>query len=112
MRYYDFDKTAARREFQKRNYWFFGLFIGVILGLPILSYLFSLLGIERALGFIILPWMLACVGVGIWRTYWRCPRCHKLFFQKWWYSRAHTTHCLHCGLRPDELIEDFVPKKR
>ena len=81
MRYYDFDKTAARRAFQKRTYLFFGLLFGAILGFPILSYLFRLIGIEGALAFIIVPWMLACFGVAIWRTCWRCPRCHKYFFQ-------------------------------
>ena len=112
MRYYDFDKTAARREFQKRNYVFFGFFFSGVLGIPILISLFRLIGIEGALGFIIVPWMIAWLTVVIWRTCWRCPRCHKYFFQKWWHNNALSMHCLHCGLRPDELIEDFIPKKR
>jgi hypothetical protein len=104
MRYYEFDKTRARREFQKRNYLFLGLFAGALVGFPILSYLSRLIGIESALGFITVAWMIAWVGVGIWRICWRCPRCHKYFFQKWWYGSAITTKCLHCGFRPDELI--------
>ena len=112
MRYYDFDKTAARREFRKRNYVFFGLFGAAILVIPVLSYLAHLVGVEGAVGFIIVLWMIAWVGVGIWRTCWRCPRCHKYFFQKWWHGNAFSMHCLHCGLRPDDLIEDFIPKNR
>src|SRR5262249_25700365 len=109
MRYYDFDKTAARREFRKRNYLFLGLFVGFILGIPALSYLFNLVGFERATAFIVVPWIIAWVAAAIWRTCWRCPRCHKYFFQKWYHGDALTMHCLHCGLRPDDLIEDFIP---
>jgi len=112
MRYYDFDKTAARREFKKRNYLFFGMFFGAVLGMPVLISLFRLIEIEGALGFVIVPWMFAWVAVVIWRTSWKCPRCHKYFFRKWWHGNALTFHCLHCDLRPDELIEDFIPKKR
>ena len=104
MRHYDFDKTAARREFQKRNYLFFGLFLGTLVVFPILSYVSRLLGLGSAVVFIIVAWMIAWAAVGIWRICWRCPRCHKYFFQKWWHGSALTMRCLHCGLRPDELI--------
>jgi endogenous inhibitor of DNA gyrase (YacG/DUF329 family) len=31
---------------------------------------------------------------------WKCPRCHKLFFQKWAYyiPFANADECKHCGL--------------
>lgn len=113
MRFYDFDKTAARREFQKRNYVFFGLFFGAFVVIPALSYvLVKRFGIESAPPFIVMTWMLAWVAAGIWRTSWKCPRCHELFFHKWWYGDGFITRCLHCYLRPDQLIEDFIPKER
>ena len=113
MRFDTFDKTAARREFKKRNYVFLGVFVGAIPGIPILSYAWvHLFGFENAPGVIAVAWMIALTGVGIWRTSWKCPRCHNYFFRKWWYSDVITMHCLHCDLRPDDLIEDFIPKDR
>ena len=112
MRFYDFDKTAAGHEFQKRNYLFFGLFVGAFLVIPVLSYVLVKLGFERAPLFIAVPWMIAWVAAVIWRTSWECPRCHELFFNKWWYGDGFMVRCHHCGLRPDKLIEDFIPKER
>lgn len=104
MRYYEFDKTAARRELKKRNYWFYGLFFGGLLGFPILISLLRLVGLEGALNYIAMLWMVAWIVVAIWRTTWICPRCHNYFFFRSWHRNAFGMHCLHCGLRSDELI--------
>ena len=112
MRYYDFDKTAARREFRKRNYIFLGVFVGAIPAISVLSWLLRLFGFERVSTSIFVPLMIVWVGVCIWRTYWTCPRCHNNFFRKWWGTDVISMHCLHCGLRPNDLIEDFIPKDR
>lgn len=36
------------------------------------------------------------VGNLCWRF--RCPRCGKAFFAKWWYYNGFTRRCVHCGL--------------
>lgn len=28
----------------------------------------------------------------------RCPRCGKWFFAKWWYHNGFARRCVHCGL--------------
>ena len=105
MRYYEFDKTAARREFQNRNYLFLGVFAGAVLGIPALRYLFVTgFGFDGVPPFIVVLWLVALFAAGIWLLSWRCPRCHNYFFHKSWYHNGFVTRCLHCDLRPDELI--------
>lgn len=104
MRYYDFDKTTARRELKKRNYLFYGVLFGAIPGFPILISLLRLVGFEGALTFIVMLWMVAWITVAIWRMTWICPRCHNHFFFRAFHRDAFGMRCLHCGLRPDELI--------
>jgi len=92
-----------RREYQKRNVLFWGLFAGyipvvVIVGIP----LGRVFDFKEMPGLIALAWMLAFGIVGIYRTMWKCPRCHKRFYYKWWYHNAFTRKCLHCGFRPAE----------
>jgi len=43
-------------------------------------------------------WMAALATTAVHKSYWRCPRCHKPFFQKWWYHNPFADRCVHCGL--------------
>ena len=111
MRYHDFDKKLARREYYKRNIVAWGLFFGIIPGVQILSYPFvRFLNLPNARQFIGLLWFVAVAAALVWHSTWKCPRCRKTFYHKWWYGNDFSTKCLHCGLRPGELREDFIPK--
>ena len=111
MRYHDFDKTAARREYYRNNIILWGLFAGFIPGVQILGFLFVLIFDLNAIPWwIAFGWFIAFAVAVIRHSMWKCPRCHKPFYHKWWYRNAFTTKCLHCGLRPGDLREDFLPK--
>lgn len=45
-----------------------------------------------------LGWMIFFVVAGIRYESFRCPRCRKLFFAKWWYHNSFARQCVHCGL--------------
>jgi len=47
---------------------------------------------------IALMWMTAFAIAGWRTTYWRCPRCKKSFFAKW-YINQFARKCVHCGLK-------------
>ncbi len=113
MHYYDFDKTEARREYRKRNHIFIGVLVGGIPGILVFGWLWDILfDSSEAHGYVIFPFALLAVGVSIWRSAWPCPRCHNPFYKKWWYEDILTTECVHCGLRPGDLIEDFILKNQ
>src|SRR5271157_3457985 len=43
-------------------------------------------------------WMIFFAVAGIRYQTFRCPRCGKWFFAKWWYHNIFTRRCVHCGL--------------
>lgn len=43
-------------------------------------------------------WAIFFVVAGIRCETFRCPRCGKWFFAKWWYHNAFARRCVHCGL--------------
>jgi len=45
-----------------------------------------------------ISWMIFFVLAGIRYESFRCPRCHKWFFVKWWCYDIFARRCLHCGL--------------
>jgi hypothetical protein len=111
MHYHDFDKKLARREYYTNNFILWGVFIAFIPGVQILSYLFvDVFKWPVSRQFIGFGWFVAWVVAVIRHATWKCPRCHKPFYHKWWYGNAFSTKCLHCGLRPGDLREDFLPK--
>jgi hypothetical protein len=44
-------------------------------------------------------WMLFYLVAGNLLIRFRCPRCGKPFFAKWWYHNMFAQCCVHCGLR-------------
>jgi Zn ribbon nucleic-acid-binding protein len=94
---------STRREYQKRNLIFWGLFLGYVPGVLLIGIpLGRLLNFKEATGLIALAWMLSAVIAGIWRVRWKCPRCQKGFYTRWWYYHTFATKCVNCGFRPAE----------
>ena len=64
-------------------------------------------------GFIVaLGWMVFFAVTGIRFNTFRCPRCQKLFFAKWWYHNSFACRCVHCGLPKYESPEPRHPDTR
>ena len=43
-------------------------------------------------------WMAFYAVAGIRFQCFKCPRCGKRFFAKWWYHNMFARRCVHCGL--------------
>ena len=111
MSYHAFDIKLARRDYYTNNFILWGLFIGFIPGIQIVNYLFvHVFNWPVGRSYIGLSWFIAVAVAMIRHSTWKCPRCRKPFYHKWWYRNDFSTKCLHCGLRPGELREDFLPK--
>jgi hypothetical protein len=50
-------------------------------------------------------WLAFLIVTGTRCEYFKCPRCGKPFFAKWWYHNAFARRCLHCGLPKYALTE-------
>src|SRR5262245_21201154 len=90
----DYNKEIA--EYRRRNLIFLGVVLGAVIGVP-LSLSLKLEAIARVLEF---GSIFAFMLVSLWRLEWRCPRCERRFYYKWWYSNVLATKCVHCGFRP------------
>jgi hypothetical protein len=53
---------------------------------------------ELPLGIVAGMWMLALLIAGNSAIAWRCPRCGKPFFRRWWRYNSLARECLHCKL--------------
>jgi hypothetical protein len=43
-------------------------------------------------------WMAAFAVAAVLAGAFRCPRCGKPFFRKWWYTNGFARRCVHCDL--------------
>jgi hypothetical protein len=43
-------------------------------------------------------WMIFYAVASLRCSSFRCPRCGKWFFAKWWYHNGFARRCVHCGL--------------
>lgn len=57
-------------------------------------------------------WMIFLVVAGTRCERFRCPRCGKLFFAKWWYHNSFARRCVHCGLPKYASPESYRPDTR
>ena len=48
--------------------------------------------------FLVILSELLWITFAIRHLFFKCPRCEKLFFGSWWYSKVLTRECLHCQL--------------
>src|SRR5438105_1203841 len=45
-----------------------------------------------------ITWMVAFAATHLYRTSWKCPRCHKPFFRRFWHQNIFAEKCVHCRL--------------
>lgn len=85
----------ARRSF------LFSLLVGpTVIGLISARQKFGILDewVDQLLVVVALPVPIICFASAAICHWWKCPRCRKAFFTKWWFSNDFATSCLHCGL--------------
>jgi hypothetical protein len=96
-------RREALYEYRKRNLVFWSLFLGC---LPVIWFIAIPLGrwlnSESVAQIVATGWFLAIVATGIWRLDWKCPRCNKNFYRRWWYKNAFAMRCVNCGYKPGE----------
>lgn len=91
--------TAQWLEYRKRNTLFWLVFLGFMPGVLLIGIPLSrLLNVDNVAGLVAIIWMVAFVITGNYRAFWRCPRCRKPFFHKWWYHNFFARKCVHCKL--------------
>lgn len=96
-------RKEAHREYRKRNLVFFVLFLGWI---PFVSLVAIPLGRQLNSDWLAetmsVSWFCGVIAAAIWRLNWRCPRCDKKFYTKWWYKNAVAMRCVNCSYKPGE----------
>ncbi|ABS63771.1 hypothetical protein Plav_2157 [Parvibaculum lavamentivorans DS-1] len=99
------DYEAAWADMRRRRLILLAVFAGYLPGVVLLSLIATavLNAFGAALGenlfFVIgISWMGAFLAVGIWYSWFRCPRCNNQFFMTWWCGNPLARKCLHCGL--------------
>ena len=103
------DYAASWQDLRKRRRLVWLLFLGYIPGVAALCFLVvtaaaSMGGSKQsevACAVIALFWILAFAVAAIRLTFFRCPRCRRLFHSTWWRHNPFARHCLHCGLAQD-----------
>jgi hypothetical protein len=109
--------NSANYEYQKRRLILWGTLLTLIPAVMIIGFpLGRVLGIAAIPTIVAVLWFAAALAAAIYRTTWKCPRCHKPFFRRLLYHAAFTTKCVHCGLEPAKLeatskAEFFLPER-
>ena len=93
-----------RREYYKRNFAFWGMFLGFIPASVIAVELARIIESPVLSQLLVLMLFSATIAASVWRMNWRCPRCYERFYYKWWYGQAFSTKCVHCGFRPGSRL--------
>jgi len=93
--------NSANYEYQKRNLLVWSAVLTLIPAVVIIGFpLGRRLGVATMPAIVAVLWFAAALAAAIYRTSWKCPRCHKPFFRRRFYHAAFTTKCAHCGLEP------------
>ena len=91
--------AAQWDDYRKRNKIFWLVFATylpgvVVIGIPLARFFHTGVMVGIIAGF----WMIAFVVSRTHLRFWKCPRCSKPFFQKWWYHNSFARRCVHCAL--------------
>jgi len=91
--------TEQWLEYRKRNKLFWLVFLTYAPGVAWIGVPLSrLLRYEYVISFVAVIWMVAVMITASYRSFWKCPRCHKSFFHKWWYYNFFAGKCVNCKL--------------
>ena len=88
-------------DYRRRRFLFWFVFLTYIPGIILTGALLTrLLHSDKVIGVVAIMWTVALAITAFYKGAWKCPRCHKLFFQKWEYyiPFANADECKHCGL--------------
>ena len=107
------DYAAAWQDLRRRRRLLWILFLGYIPGVAALCFLvgapITSMGEtqqgEVACAIIALLWIFAFAVAAIRLTFFRCPRCHRIFHSTWWRHNPFAHNCLHCGLAQGTTAE-------
>ena len=93
-------------DYRKRRRLFWIVFLTYVPGASFIGILLEkTIGSEYPIYIVAILWMLAFAITGLRLTYWKCPRCNKHFFAKWWGVNQFARKCLHCGLPKWSIAE-------
>jgi hypothetical protein len=72
---------------------------GMLVLFPIAAALITVFNIKASLDYVLPCWFIVYVYVNVVITYFRCPRCSKMFFiGKGRFINRFTRKCMNCGL--------------
>src|ERR1035437_7170915 len=94
----DTSHLAAWAEYRNRRRWFFGIWLGGLVAVILLTGLFSLLLGDLAFYILGPAWLLSFVVASVRLSLFRCPSCHHCFFCTWSHHNPFRRSCIHCGL--------------
>ena len=85
--------------YRRRSRIFWLLFLGYVPVVLVVGYVsFWLFGTFTPAFVAAVLYMVAMAVAGNYGGAWRCPRCHRPFFAKWWFYNSFARSCVHCGL--------------
>jgi hypothetical protein len=91
--------VSAWGDYRSRRCWFFVASLGGFAIVASLAVLFDKLSLGDVAFWIIGPaWMISFVIVAARLQLFKCPRCHRPFFNTSWYGNPLARRCVHCGL--------------
>ena len=100
--------AAAWEEYRRRRRLFWIVFAAYIpTGLIVVPLLAKVLPRTVQPGLVFFSiWGIIFIVTSIRVEFWRCPRCHKHFFRKWWGGLPFVHNCVHCGLPKFATTDD------
>ena len=96
----DYDAAWADLKWRIRMFWI--VVLTYLPGVALITWLGSLIwpSHREQVGLVVaILWMIAFAATGFYRSFFRCPRCGKLFFQTDFWINTIAGRCMHCGLR-------------
>jgi hypothetical protein len=94
----DTSHFAAWAEYRNRRRWFFGIWLGGLVAVILLTGLFSRLLGDLAFYILGPAWLLSFAVAGVRLSLFRCPSCRHCFFSTWTHHNPFRRSCIHCGL--------------
>jgi len=93
------DSVGPWQEYRRRRNLTLFAFLGYVPFVFIIAVVAERLFHSTTPGFVVaVGWMIFLAVASIRCENFRCPRCRKRFFAKWWYHNSFARRCVHCGL--------------
>jgi hypothetical protein len=93
------DYAELWQEYRRRRNLLLFAFVGYIPAVALTEILTTWMFKTATPPFVVaFSWMAFYAVAGIRLQRFKCPRCSRLFFAKWWYHNMFARGCVHCGL--------------